>query len=192
VGNFKKIWEGDALAELHQIGTARNQMKSPEWSRRASDVFTDAQVDILGLYGEATAAHFLGTDFDREATVGGDGGIDLVLRHKHNGVPFAVSVKYNHRQGGYLIVEGRQGDIPRQQLSDLSTSVIMLVEGECSPPRFCVCLRDKIVTRAVGWLFRFEFLQRYRNEDWGLGPRYVVEQKDLRPMHALVARSESE
>lgn len=167
--------------ELGEIGRLRNGAKDPSWTRRRSDVFSDAEVDELGLYGEYAVADFLGVDFDRRISVGGDGGVDFVWRGRE------LAVKYNHRWLGYLVVEERAGDDPGGGvLGDLSAEIIVGTHGKCSRGA-CYCRGGSgVVVAFSGWLYREEFIGRMRRVDWGLGGRYYVDPKGgMRPMREL-------
>jgi hypothetical protein len=163
------------------IGTARNACKRPEMSRRMSDVFSDSEVDVLGMMGEYAVAEYLGASVDESIHMHGDNGTDLTFRGH------TVSVKYNHRWRGFLMVEERQGDdIHSGLVNDLKTDLIVLSHGKCMPPKTCVC-RDAggIVVVLAGWLTRDEFISTASHRDLGLGGRYIVTCDKLRPMHEI-------
>ena len=168
-------------ATLAGIGTARNSAKNPEWTRRKSDVFSDAEVDVLGMYGEYAVAEYLGLRVDTTITTTGDDGSDL----KWNGL--SIAVKYNHRWNGFLMVEHRKGDNPALGImGDLICDIIVLTHGRCKPPTQCKCREEGgIVVVVAGWLTRSEFIEKMNSRDLGLGGRYICTCDQLRPMHQL-------
>ncbi len=168
-------------ARLVVAGEKRNALKDPSWSRRKSDVFSDDEVDVLGMIGEYAVAKYFGLSPDYSATVCGDDGSDLLW----NGL--RIAVKYNHRWMGYLMVEERANDdVRRGHLCDLSADIVVLATGKCNPPTVCTCRRaGGIVVALAGWCTKNEFLERMHKRDLGLGGRYIVTQDKLNPMHAL-------
>lgn len=157
---------------LKRLGAARNAAKRPEWTRRQSDVFTDRQVDILGCVGELAGSKVLDVPMDESIAAHGDSGIDLV----RNGETFAV--KYNHRIGGYLIVEGRDDDTD-QHLSDLVADHLICITGRCTVPGGCICAENFADIRGfdvtvAGTISSRDFLRQRTTTDWGLGVRHYV------------------
>lgn len=172
---------------LEALGKARNAAKSPEWSRRKSDVFSDAEVDVLGLYGEYAAGHYLGVEIDSTINSYGDSGVDLVYG------TLSVAVKFNHRWRGYLMVEQRPGDAPSVGIvGDLTSDLIILTHGKCFPPERCYCRREGgLVVALAGWLWREEFVSAMYARDLGLGVRYICTCEQLRPMHEIWTAEQS-
>lgn len=169
--------------ELTGMGHARNAAKEPEWSRRKSDVFADNELDAHGMWGEYAAGSYLGVDVDAEITRNGDGGRDLFWRNKK------VAVKFNHRDGGFLMVEGRPGDdIFNGVMKDFpeDVSIIISTTGKCVLPGQCICRKEgDIVVTMAGWLTREQFLNSMFKKDLGLGPRYICRTCQLNPMEEI-------
>ena len=169
-------------AELADLGQRRNAAKLPELTRRQSDVFTDTEVDVLGMYGEYTTGFYLGVGIDESIGPGGDKGVDHIWRG------YSIATKFNHRWGGYLIVEERDGDDPANGIMcDLTCDIIILTHGRCDPTRqICHCRREGGIYVAVaGWLRRHEFIDKMAFKNWGLGGRYVCQCNQLRSMHTI-------
>lgn len=166
---------------LAEIGHARNAAKKPEWTRRKSDVFSDAEIDVLGMYGEYAVASYLGKDVDTTITTHGDGGSDLSF----NGLSLAV--KYNHRWNGYLMVEHRDGDdIGSGIIGDLTSDIIILTHGKCNPPKRCICREEGwVYVILAGWLTKKEFVSLMESRNLGLGGRYICKCEHLHPMHEI-------
>lgn len=164
--------------KLIRLGTARNAAKKPEWTRRASNVFNDRQVDILGCIGEYAASMALNVPMDWDVHVHGDTGADLSTSCG------TVAVKYNHRSKGYLIVEERKPDT----WYDLKADRILLVHGWCNPTKgMCTCaatINSEGITQVMvkGWLAKDKFKQLSTYVDWGLGGRFYVRADQLHPM----------
>lgn len=156
----------------------RNTSKDPSASRRAGNQFSDSELDVIGAWGEAAAAAFCGGTYDDVIRLGGDGGVDFHAAGR------SYACKYNHRRGGYLMVEERTGDT-RGGLHDIeSVEVIVSTAGLCDPPRVCFCRKWMESTSLVpvvlqGWLYPDEFLEKMTYNDWGLGGRWCV------PAHRL-------
>lgn len=166
---------------IELIAKARNSAKKPEWSRKKLNSFSDEQMDLLGIRGEFAAAQYLGTFIDTNVHPHGDNGIDLYFHNK------SVSVKYNHRWLGYLIVEARPNDIPQNgTIHDLQTDIIILTHGKCKPPTRCLCNEPGgLVVVVSGWLYKHEFLNKMHTTDWGIGPKYFCKTSDLHPIHSI-------
>lgn len=182
-------WLIDAPTKSRVIenALARNASKHPARSRRASDVFNDEQLDILGALGEYAAAAFCGAQYDWEIRNSGDNGVDFTA----SGLGYAV--KFNHRQDGHLIVEQRQQDTA-VHLEDLlpENDIIILTTGLCKPPQKCHCARSfasggPALILLRGWLSRQEFMAQMQFKDWGLGGRWFVKADDLHDIRDLLA-----
>jgi len=163
----------DFKRRLFEAGRARNAAKDPSRTRRAGEVFDDAQLDCLGMIGEGAASIHLGIELNWEVTPGGDDGVDFVLPSG-----MTVGVKFNHRHRGYLMIEGRHGDTDAH-LNDLKTDALLLIYGPCRPPAECSCdlLLNPDVSSVVtvgGWVTRPRFLAMRASKDWGLGLRHYV------------------
>ncbi len=132
----------------------------------------------MGIIGERAAATVFGEHIDWRVSRNGDGGTDIMVANI-----VSVSVKFNHRAGGYLMVEKRKQDTP-ELLKDFSTDIAVLVTGRCMPPDDCECLErmrdDKPwVVDVVGWVSRGTFMERKEYKDFGLGPRWVMKRHGL-------------
>ncbi len=167
---------------LQDLGAGRNGSKPPEITRRATDVFTDPELDYLGLLGEAAWSSYLNLPLDTAIHSSGDSGHDLVMNGK------TVAVKFNHRWRGFLMVEERENDTP-EFFNDLKCDIIALAHGRCQTKveNGCRCRDETIVVCLAGWLTRDEFMRKQRRNDWGLGGRYTVSCSQLRPPHELLA-----
>lgn len=166
--------------ELYRLAQRRNDAKHPDATRRRSDVFTDVELDYIGLLGEDAPAQYLGLEIDTAIHGHGDGGTDLVLPDGRR-----AACKFNHRYAGFLLFEQRAGDVPRSALNDFSADVAILTFGSCRPPA-CVCLEPGISVFIAGWIGRTEFLDRYFAKDWGLGGRYCMKPSALHPIDELL------
>lgn len=169
-------------AELQCLAQARNGCKDPSWTRRKTDVFSDEEVDTLGLYGEYAVASYLGMPLDETISSSGDNGHDLMWCGR------TAAVKFNHRWDGFLMVEERAGDDPGNgKINDLSADIIILTHGNCDPPKACYCRDPHSLTVVVaGWMWREDFIRRMEYRNWGLGGRYTCRARELRPMYELV------
>jgi len=166
---------------LSEIGKARNSAKEPNWTRRMSKAFTDAQINELGMYGEYAASSYLGLKVDQKIHRVGDSGHDLVFGR------MKIAVKYNHRWRGYMIVEGRIGDdLKIGHIRDFNSDAIILTHGICAPP-VCKCFKDDaaIFVVVAGWLTKEKFLKRMSSVNWGLGLRYYCRCDQLDPIHTV-------
>lgn len=171
------VFEKEAVIENAR---ARNAAHCSSASRRASEVFSDDELDIIGALGEAAAAAYYHAEYDRAIRPEGDAGVDFRV----GGVNCAV--KFNHRLNGYLMVEERTGDSD-DILVDLPEAVdyIISTTGLCRPPDTCRCrnLIAKPMPFGVvigGWLSRDDFMALKELRNWGFGGRWVVEQGSLR------------
>jgi len=168
-------------AELDKLAIARESAHRPEDTGKVTDIFTGAQTNALGLYGEFAAAQYLGGSIDRTISRYGDNGVDMVLEK------FSIAVKFNHTVTGYLIVQ----EDPKDRLEEgfiynLQTDIIVFTRGKCLTSR-CFCKEPVPLTVDIkGWLRREEFLAEMRRVDWGYGPRYVCRADQLRPMPELL------
>ena len=172
------LTEADAL-EIETDARARNESKEPEWTRRKSPNWTDHQTDRIGVLGELVFERVFGWPRDRSTQRHGDSGVDFTVR----GSPIAT--KFNHRRGGYLLVEeyDYKGD-RAGSLSDLSqVQTIVLVEGGCTAPLDdCRCHGAawwNTIATVVGWISVARFYQLAERSDWGFGPKWFVKQGQL-------------
>jgi len=158
---------------LFDLAGRRNGCKHPSWSRRASDIFTDHEVDYIGLKGEYAVCKHFGTRIDQRIHSHGDAGHDLTLPDGRRAM-----VKFNHRVRGYFMIERER---------DFSAPVGVSVYGECDPPRTCLCRDMGRADRVMigGWISREQFFRVCRKTDWGLGPRWYVPQWLLSPVAVL-------
>lgn len=176
--------------KLYDCSDGRNGAKDPSWSRRKTEIFTDQELDRLGIIGEYAAADVLGVNLDWSVTTHGDNGHDLVLP---NG--WTAAVKFNHRYKGFLMIEGRDGDTD-DELVDLTTDVLILTHSFCEPKEnICRC-HDRLLTAdypstiiIAGWISRSEFMRLKSERDWGAGLRHFVVVEDLRNIGELIALS---
>jgi hypothetical protein len=164
---------------LREIALQRNQSKQAEWTRRRSDIFSDAEVDLLGMIGEYAGCVALGTDLDISIDVHGDKGWD-----SHQGTR-SIAFKFNHRTRGFLMVERRLSDRQRIHLEDFTADLIVLTYGNCAPPH-CECFPpNPYYVHVAGYLPRTEFLAKYEARNWGLGVRYIVAVDELQPIEEI-------
>ncbi len=173
------VFEGEELEQLRAVGKARNAAKKPSWTRRRSDAFTDAEVDGLGVIGEAAWARYLDVEMDFSIHAHGDGGVDLIYEGQ------SIAVKFNHRWRGFLIVERRPADKPPVHLEDLQADIIALAHGTCKPPAHCYCRQTHFEVHVAGWLPEAHFRANMLRRDWGLGGRYVMRPAELNSPHTL-------
>lgn len=164
-------------------GKARNAAKRPGLTRSKHVSFNDAQANILGVIGEFAAARELGVEMDWTVTRRGDGGKDLTLPDGRSS-----AVKFNHRYGGYVMVEARKEDTP-ERLADLTADTIIGTHGFCDPPA-CECRRifsgrEPVEVVIPGWLETGEFMEKHHTRDLGLGLRHIVTVDQLRPIEEL-------
>jgi hypothetical protein len=172
---------------IFEIARGRNAAKHSSWSRRASEVFSDAELDMLGMLGEVAVASLLGIDYDATITTCGDNGTDMTT---HSGL--RVAVKFNHRFNGYLMIEGRSGDSD-SKLKDLKTDVLILSCSFCDPThKVCRC-RDGLLNEGKGstvlvpgWIYSDTFMSVRQTTDWGLGLRHYVTVQQLEPICTLM------
>ena len=175
----------DELYRLLECAEKRNSTKDPSWTRHKTNFLSDRLVNALGLIGEFAAAKVCGVDIDWSTHWHGDKGKDLDLPNKQT-----AAVKYNHRDRGFVMVEGRAGDTP-SQLSDLTTDLIIGTNGNCDPPRQCECRAmlggDRGHTVEVaGWLPTSRFMEIKAVKDWGNGVRHLVTVDQLFAMESLI------
>ena len=171
---------------LLQTAIGRNETKQASWSRRKTEIFSDSELDQIGILGEHAGLASVGLEIDWTIGVGGDGGIDGTLPDGRT-----VAVKYNHRWLGYVMVEGRDGDT-EDHLVDLKADILIGTCGRCDPPRDCSCKRTLESPYAAtvylpGWITREEFLRVREIKDWGLGLRHCVRTTQLHPMWGLMS-----
>lgn len=162
-------------AWLRLIADRRREGKLPQFSRKKSSEWTDADVDLVGVTGEYAVSVATGEPFDAESHgCLGDGGVDMVVRGVKCGV------KTNHRRGGFLMVEFAKDLDP--------IDALVLVSGECGSGPTCSCRiesGDVVNWQVVGWVPVGEFRARCRTADWGFGRRWYMRPTDLYDIRTL-------
>jgi len=161
------------LLDLWELAKRRNGSKHPDATRRKSDIFTDVELDYIGLIGEAAVEDVCKIPIDRHVYEHGDNGDGKLSDGR------TIAVKFNHRMNGYLLFEERQGDVPHKHINDFQYDVAILVSGYCDPKGTCYCREPTLVVKVAGYVTREQFLKKHNTSDWGLGNRFWMRQSEL-------------
>ena len=149
------------MMELRLLARRRNEPKELAGihSDRVDQNRTNAQIHLLGIKGEAAAAHLLGLELDRTASLKGDGNVkDLTAKDGRS-----IQVKTTWHVGGRLLFQQRE-----DFKADLA---ILFVSDEDSP-----------AARIIGWTDQMGFNHFSKKMNFGYGMNHVMEQADLYPI----------
>jgi hypothetical protein len=171
--------------KIEIFGIAKKRVGPASRSRKRSKKWRDDELDYLGIIGEEAARVVTGGEVNWE--IGGDEGIDLILPDGR-----VAAVKYRHEKAGYCLVEKREGDT-KEVLWDLRAAEVLIhTVGRCGFRTDCSCRSETFNEKTgmeawvTGWLPVSEFMEKKRSSNWGVGWRYWVEQRDLRPIEELI------
>ena len=141
-----------SLAHKSHNNKRNNNVKSRHGLEKWGGVISDINM----LLGEFSVRLYLNLDLDIPIFIGGDMGYDL----KYNDIP--IEVKYNTRENGHLIFDFVKNP-------SFVAAVAFLVTAT----------NQEKITRIAGWITRKDFLEKYQENDWGIGKKAWVSQKSL-------------
>lgn len=159
----------DEMAMIHSLAEARNnpKMEAGVPNYRIDQKHSDLELHLLGIKGEYAVSKFLGVSMDLTISLGGDDGRqDLVLPDGRT-----AQIKCRRRRGwAYPLLS--------TNLDEFNTDVGILVWPDAQG--------DPRVVEIAGWTTKPEFELLSRVQDFGHGPRLVIEQRDMRNVHELM------
>ena len=132
-------------------------------NRRYAKDIDDYSMVLIRCIAEAAVCKLLGIRYSPNVRIGGDSGIDLVVK----GIKLQISATF-----------GDHG--PRQMLSvnDIHACLAdIFVQAVLTKPSS---------VDLIGAVSKEQFVQRMEIKDWGYGPRHCVAREHLRPIESMV------
>ena len=152
------------LVELAVTATRRRAVNEALQTR--SNNFTphrtEFELHYVGVMGEFVVARALGVSVDRSVKIGSDNGIDLMFRDA------SIQVKAS-------TYTGNEPSLIFNDLEEFKADLAVGVQILC-PVR----------TSIMGWMSREDFLTKHKIANYGYGNRFVVGQKQLATIGALI------
>ncbi len=167
----------DEVDFVIEAAKARNEIKRENniTSNKKAEGLTDLEVDIIGTTTEAPVIKMCGGTWDHfsKISVGGDGGIDTVIRNMTTQIRGR-----NNWTWPWLYYD---------EVEDFRTEIAILCGGkDLHKPKIGT------IVRIIGWIKREEFVEKHERENLGQasngGWRCICkpEEKHFRPIKKLV------